>query len=204
MRVSAIQVLAALIGAAHAAFWVAATLWERPSKAIHLRAHLSRPPFAARAGYAVLLAPLLYPVLVAFAPEWGYDGPLNWSSPVDGALLGVGLVVWAVGMGVLVWASWVMKHYTGVDGVAEGHELVTSGPYRYARHPIYACFTAIALGLALTFRSFPLVAAAAAWFIASLWWVEAEEKLLASAEGFGDRYAAYRRRTGRLLPKLRL
>ncbi len=200
----AIQVLAWLIGAAHAAFWVAATLWERPSKAIHLRVHLPRPPFAVRVGYAGFLASLLYPVLVAVAPEWGYDGPLNWSSPVDSALLGVGFAAWTIGMVALVWASWVMKRYTGIDGMTEGHELVTAGPYRCVRHPIYGCFTAIALGLALIFRSFPVVAAAAAWFFASLWWVDAEEELLASAEGFGDRYVAHRSRTGRFLPKLRL
>lgn len=37
-----------------------------------------------------------------------------------------------------------------VEGVTVDHELVTSGPYRYVRHPIYGSFPAIAVGSALT------------------------------------------------------
>jgi protein-S-isoprenylcysteine O-methyltransferase Ste14 len=150
-----------------------------------------------------LVVPLVYPAAVAIAPAWGYAGPLNWSSPVDAIFQGIGVAAWTVGVCVLVWASWAMGHFTGIDGVAEGQELVTSGPYRYVRHPIYACFTAIVIGLALAFRSYLLVAVAALWLVSSLWWASAEEALLSSADGFGERYQALRRRTGRFLPRLR-
>jgi protein-S-isoprenylcysteine O-methyltransferase Ste14 len=35
------------------------------------------------------------------------------------------------------------------------------------------------------------------------WWANAEERLLASAEGFGDVYRTYAARTGRFFPRLR-
>ncbi len=90
-----------------------------------------------------------------------------------------------------------------VDGLAVDHELVTSGPYRYVRHPVYGSFTAIAAGVSLVFRSYLLVAVAAVWVVATAWWAPAEEELLASPEGFGDAYRRYAERTGRFLPRLR-
>jgi protein-S-isoprenylcysteine O-methyltransferase Ste14 len=92
---------------------------------------------------------------------------------------------------VLVCSSWVLRRYLGVDGLTEDHELVASGPCRYVRHPVYASFTAIAVGLALV------------WMVAARWWVRAEEALLASPEGLGDAYRTYRERTGRFLPRWR-
>jgi protein-S-isoprenylcysteine O-methyltransferase Ste14 len=79
---------------------------------------------------------------------------------------------------------------------------VTAGPYRYVRHPVYASFTAIAVGTSLVFRSYLLMGVAAVWVAAITWWVAAEEQLLASAQGFGVGYRAYTKRTGRFLPRL--
>lgn len=103
-------------------------------------------------------------------------------------------------MGILLWASAVIGRYAGVDGVLEGQELVDRGPYRRVRHPIYGCFITITFGLALMFRSYLLVAALASWLAASWWAAKAEEVLLSAT--LGERYDAYRRRTGRFLPKV--
>ncbi|NIK60195.1 methyltransferase [Kribbella shirazensis] len=201
--VTTMRFLAMVMGAAQGTLWLLAARWEAPGREVDVRARLPRPPAWVRAGYFTLVVPLVYPAVVAIAPGWGYAGPLNWSSPVDAILQGLGVAAWTAGVCVLVWASRAMGHFTGIDGVAEGQELVTSGPYRYVRHPIYACFTLVVIGLALTFRSYLLVAVTAVWLVASLWWVSAEEALLSSAEGFGDRYQAYRRTTGRFLPRVR-
>lgn len=150
-----------------------------------------------------LAFPLLYPLGMVIAPRWAYEGWLNWSSPIDVVLQGAGLGLWAVGMVVLIWAARILGRYLSVDGVAENHELVASGPFRYVRHPVYGAFTAITVGLALVFRSYLLVAAAAAWVAAGQWWAAAEEALLASPEGLGEAYRIYSERTGRFLPRLR-
>lgn len=73
---------------------------------------------------------------------------------------------------------------------------------RYAHHPVYGSFTAIAAGAGLVFRSYLLVGVAAVWLAASMRWVAAEEALLRSPEGLGAVYHAYSERTGRLLPRL--
>jgi protein-S-isoprenylcysteine O-methyltransferase Ste14 len=96
-----------------------------------------------------------------------------------------------------------LGRYLSVDGVTEDHELVTTGPYRYVRHPVYASFTAVATGLGLVFRSYLVTGVAAVWLAAAVWWVRAEEALLSSPEGFGDAYRTYSERTGRFLPRLR-
>lgn len=83
------------------------------------------------------------------------------------------------------------------------HRLVTTGPYRWIRHPLYT------VGLALFF-SLGLIAAS--WFVL-LWSVIAliamrlvvipkEERHLLSA--FGDQYRHYQRGTGSLLPFFRV
>lgn len=149
------------------------------------------------------VVPLLYPVVVVVAPGWGYEGLLNWSSGIDLVLQGIGLGLWVMGVSVVVWAGRVLGRYMSVDGLTVDHELVTSGPYRCVRHPVYTCFTAIAVGTGLVFRTYLLLGSAVVWVAATKWWVAAEEKLLVSQQGFGDRYLAYTERTGRFLPKLR-
>lgn len=203
MNAATAQQLAVLMTVVNGAMWLLVSRWERPGRAARLRAKLRPPVFIRWGGDLAQVAPLLYPVVVVVAPVWGYDGWLNWSSSIDLALQCIGLALWAVGVTVVVWAGRVLGRYMSVDGLTVDHELVTSGPYRYVRHPVYTCFTAIAVGTGLVFRSYLLMGLAVAWVAATKWWAAAEEKLLASPEAFGDGYLAYTERTGRFLPKLR-
>lgn len=203
MQATTVQLLAVLIGAAHGLVWVLTSRWEGPGRTARLRAGLPAPPLLVRGGYVALAVPLLYPVVVALAPGWAYDGWLNWSSRTDVVLQTAGLGLWAAGMGVLVWAARALRGYMAVDGVTEDHALVASGPYRYVRHPVYGSFTAIVVGLGLVFRSYLLVGVAAVVVVACMWWAAAEEALLEAPEGLGDAYRTYSQRTGRFLPRLR-
>lgn len=106
-------------------------------------------------------------------------------------------------MAVLLWASRVLGRHLAIDGLAEDHELVTRGPYRYVRHPVYASFAAIVIGTALVFRSYVLAGLSVMLIVTGRWWAHAEERLLASSEGFGDVYRTYAAHTGRFLPRLR-
>ena len=198
-----VQLLAALMAAAHGVVWVLASRWERPGRSVQLRARICPPRLLGWGGNVAQVVPLVYPVLVVVAPGWGYEGWLNWASGIDFMLQAVGTGIWAVGMSVLVWAAWTLGRYMDVTGLAVDHELIIHGPYRYVRHPVYGSFAAVAVGTALIFRSYLLVAAAVTWLIATRWWVAAEEELLASPEGFGDAYRSYGDRTGRFLPRLR-
>jgi protein-S-isoprenylcysteine O-methyltransferase Ste14 len=110
-----------------------------------------------------------------------------------------------LGLVSLAGFSWVFRHLgenvTPTAQIRQEHTLVTTGPYRWVRHPMYAT------GFLLFFSYFLLSAnvfvgvmcgMAFAMLIIRL---PTEEANL--VERFGDDYRAYMRRTGRLLPRLR-
>ena len=79
----------------------------------------------------------------------------------------------------------------------QGHELVTTGPYRYVRHPIYAGILLAMLGSALAIGLWWL----AVFFLSAIHFVYAakkEESLM--LEQFPDTYPAYKNRTKMLVP----
>jgi protein-S-isoprenylcysteine O-methyltransferase Ste14 len=151
----------------------------------------------------VQIVPFVYPVLVVVVPGWAYEGWLNWSTGIDLVLQAAGLGLWALGIAVGVWAAQAIGGYGAFSGVTVDHHLVSDGPYRHVRHPIYTALIAIAVGTTLVFRSYLLLGVAAVSIVAHLWWAAAEEKLLSSPEGLGDDYRTYASRTGRFLPKVR-
>lgn len=137
------------------------------------------------------------------APGWAYEGWLNWSTRIDLVLQAAGLGLWALGIAVGVWAAQAIGGYGAFSGVTVDHQLVSDGPYRYVRHPIYTALIAIAVGTTLVFRSYLLLGVAALSIVTHLWWAAAEEKLLSSPAGLGDAYRTYASRTGRFLPRVR-
>lgn len=188
---------------ANAILWVLASRWESPGKDAELRSRLQPPPLVDTGGDLMQVAPLVFPILVVVGPGWAYEGWLNWTTDLDIPVQVVGLVLWAGGVLAGLWASRVIRKYLAVSGLTVNHQLVTDGPYRYVRHPVYTSLMAIAIGTALVFRSNLLIAVAIASIAAHRWWASAEEELLRSPEGFGDDYRSYESSTGRFLPRLR-
>lgn len=77
--------------------------------------------------------------------------------------------------------------------------IVTTGPYRLVRHPIYLALTLIAVGDALAFgNGLAFLIALFGILPTFLWRARAEEKILSGL--FGERYASYRRQTKRVIP----
>lgn len=199
-----VQVLAAVMSATNAVAWVLASRWERSGQGLDLRARVRPVPLIGGAGSdLVQVIPFAYPVVVVVAPGWAYEGRLNWSSQIDLFLQAVGLILWALGIAIGVWAARAIGGYGGVSGVTDDHQLVSGGPYRYVRHPIYTAIIANALGTALVFRSYLLLGVAALSIVIHRWWAVAEEKLLSSPEGLSDAYRSYASHTGRFLPRVR-
>jgi protein-S-isoprenylcysteine O-methyltransferase Ste14 len=196
-------VFAGLMAAANAILWVLASRWESPGRDAELRTRLQPPPLIDRGGDLMQVAPLIYPILVVVGPDWAYEGWLNWERTFDVAVQVVGLILWGGGVLAGLWASRVIRRYLAVSGLTVDHQLVTDGPYRYVRHPVYTSLMTIAIGTALVFRSYLLVAVAVASIAAHRWWASAEEELLRSPEGFGDTYRRYETSTGRFLPRLK-
>ena len=81
----------------------------------------------------------------------------------------------------------------------QGTGLVTTGPYRLVRHPIYLGLALLAMGEALAFGSWPALMIVLSGIVPTFAWrARAEEKLLSRT--FGERYAVYRQRTKMIIP----
>jgi protein-S-isoprenylcysteine O-methyltransferase Ste14 len=79
--------------------------------------------------------------------------------------------------------------------------LVTTGPYRLVRHPIYLGVVVLTIGQALAFASWPALVVVLCGIVPSfVWRASAEEKLLGRT--FGEPYAVYRRQTWMIVPYL--
>jgi protein-S-isoprenylcysteine O-methyltransferase Ste14 len=80
----------------------------------------------------------------------------------------------------------------------EGHELVTTGPYGYVRHPIYAGILLIALGTAVVYGTLASIFFFVVVLTFMMYKAVKEEQLLTTH--FPDGYPAYKARTKRIIP----
>ena len=145
----------------------------------------------------MLLAFGLIGVLDGFLPAlcdrwnfWVLDGEgIRW----------MGVVLYAGGGALRIWPVFVLgRRFSGLVAIQPEHKLVTSGPYRYLRHPSYLGLLVYVLGWGLAFRSWAGVALAGLLLPPLLARIAAEERLLQSQ--FGAEYDAYRARTSRMIP----
>jgi len=133
-----------------------------------------------------------------FAPQY-----LAWSA--------LGLPIWlrwgaAVLALVCIPALWwvlvsIGKNISETVLTKSTHQLVTHGPYRWIRHPLYAFSLLEFLALALLSDSwflllFPILGA----LVFRLVVIPKEEANLTKV--FGEQYEAYKQRTGALLPRI--
>jgi protein-S-isoprenylcysteine O-methyltransferase Ste14 len=123
-----------------------------------------------------------------FKPEW----IAMTTNPVLG-LVGIGLGL--MGLCVEIWAIWHLRFAFSTEPAAR--RLVTSGPYRMARHPIYSGACLAYLGLLMSHPTIPLVVALIGWGVCVRLRMQYEEAILTAA--FPE-YAEYRRRVGALGP----
>jgi protein-S-isoprenylcysteine O-methyltransferase Ste14 len=87
-------------------------------------------------------------IVYSMIPLWlgqyivaGLDvGRFHWSDAVPTAVQVAGLVAMAAATAILVWAEVVNPFFSTVIRIQteRGHRVITSGPYRYLRHPGYA------------------------------------------------------------------
>ena len=82
-----------------------------------------------------------------------------------------------------------------------GTGLVTTGPYRLVRPPIYLGLALFAMGAALAFGNWPALLIVLFGIVPTFAWrARAEEKLLSRT--FGECYVIYRQRTKLIIPHL--
>ncbi|MCU1362763.1 MAG: hypothetical protein JWM55_591 [Acidimicrobiaceae bacterium] len=136
---------------------------------------------------------LVVVILLSRSGAFGGGGP--HSNPLRASL---GLLLFALGLGFAIWArlhigrNWGTPMSRKVDP-----ELVTSGPYRLVRHPIYSGILLAGIGtaVALNWRWLFAVLLAGIFFIYSAF---TEERYL--TEQFPETYPAYKHSSKMLVP----
>lgn len=118
---------------------------------------------------------------------------------VDSAVLGaIGAVVFASGLGLAVWARVHLGRNWGMPRTQKAEpELVTSGPYRFVRHPVYSGLLLGLLGttLASNLLGLIVVVVVGAYFYYS---ARVEERNLTAS--FPIAYPEYQAGTKMLIP----
>jgi protein-S-isoprenylcysteine O-methyltransferase Ste14 len=118
------------------------------------------------------------------------------------------VVIWAgialmlVGIAIRQWAIAVLGKFFSVSvRVLAGHRIVTSGPYRWVRHPSYSGLLLGLVGLAMAGGSWEGLLAVVGLTTLSLGYrIRVEEAFLIRQLGLD--YVAYQNRTKRLIPHL--
>ena len=111
---------------------------------------------------------------------------------------GVGLLLFALGLGFAIWARMHIGRNWGTPMTQKDEpELVTSGPYHLVRHPIYSGILAagVATAVALSWHLLIVVALAGVYF---LYAAMVEERYL--TDRFPEDYPVYKRSTKMLVP----
>jgi protein-S-isoprenylcysteine O-methyltransferase Ste14 len=161
---------------------------------------VDKPDLGALSKIASLIAvpAFLATLIYLFFPQW-----LIWSEiDLSSGIRWLGVIAAAAGFGLLQWSqSSLGQNWSDDPVLIQDHRLVTNGPYRWVRHPLYSAFL-------LIFASLTLISAS--WLIGLLWLamtaldilarVSTEESLM--QQQFGGEYQSYMQKTGRFFPRI--
>jgi protein-S-isoprenylcysteine O-methyltransferase Ste14 len=105
------------------------------------------------------------------------------------------------GAAFTVWARVALgRNWSAEVTFKQDHELIESGPYALARHPIYTGLIAMALGTAINYgRALGFVVLAG--LCGAFWWKAREEERVMSSH-FPTAYARYKARVHAIIPFL--
>ena len=141
---------------------------------------------------------LMYALLLAFAlPYVPLFSFVNYA-PVGTPLSIVGLAVFFVGMAFFVAARQKLgRNWSQTVSTKEEQELVTEGPYKVVRHPMYSAGMLQCLGAAIVVGG-PFLCMLFTLLPIFLWRVGAEDKLM--TREFPTQYPSYMQHTKGLIP----
>ena len=143
---------------------------------------------------------IFFPLLMIQPPLAGLDAVrYRWSS-VPFAFVYVGAILFALSVVVIAWALAVNPYAESTVRIQtdRGQTVVTSGPYRFVRHPMYAGFVPMYLALPLVWGSVWALVLAVAIILLLIWRTAREDQTLRQELPGYEEYAA--RTRYRLLP----
>jgi protein-S-isoprenylcysteine O-methyltransferase Ste14 len=142
--------------------------------------------------FRTIFAYLANPTLLRWS-AFEVGAPIRWLAVVLSSLGVLGEIWAAVSLGV---------SYSPTLRVSSERSLVTAGPYRWIRHPLYAFWMPVMTGWGLVARNwFILASGAILILILKIVRVPREEAMMVG--GFGESYRQYITRTGDFVPRFR-
>ena len=142
-----------------------------------------------------LIPPLVY--LAPFTLTWALQWWRPWTIPGDAALSVAGLALVAGGIALMAWSFVTLRQAnTTVIPWEQVSAIVTTGPFRFSRNPIYLADAITYLGGSLAIHSgWPLLVLPGILLVIRRKVIEREERYL--TELFGDPYRKYQLRVRR-------
>lgn len=128
---------------------------------------------------------------------------LDWLIPLPilapGAGMQPGLVLIALALALAAWCFGLFRRAgTNVPTHKPAMAIVSTGPYRLSRNPIYVALTTLSVGIALWANSYWMLGLLVPTFvIMNIGVIDREERYLAAK--FGDEYLSYKARVRRWL-----
>ncbi len=114
-------------------------------------------------------------------------------------VFGIGIALAVAAFAFRLWAMATLgRFFTAALATTADQKVVSTGPYRYVRHPSYAGPLVIVLGAALTYANWISLAAVVPVFLGYSYRIHVEEKLLIAE--LGSDYSHYCEHTKRLIP----
>lgn len=140
---------------------------------------------------------------VALTLFWWNRVPVGWLHirflPSSYTCYNIGIALTAAGIAFAVWARVHLgANWSRSVTVKQDHELITSGPYRWVRHPIYTGLIVGLSGAVVAIGEVRGLVAFALIVVALLRKLRMEEAWM--REQFGEGYAEYSKRTAALVP----
>jgi len=143
-------------------------------------------------GLVLWLSPLVYLINPAWM-TWSKIGLPEWVR-----WLGIGLGVLCT-IGIYWLFSSIGRGITPTSATRKDHQLVTHGPYRWVRHPLYTFGSSMFFAFGMMADNWFIALLGLLAFIGMACRTPKEEANL--IEKFGDEYREYMKRTGRFFPK---
>ena len=139
-----------------------------------------------------------YPPLVWIPFVIAYFFPVAVDLPIIVRVAGL-----AIAIASAVFAAWAMwslgKSYGIRMDLFDGHRLVTGGPYRLTRHPMYLGIVSFHVGATVAMESLALLVITLVYVIPfTVLRIRAEDNVLAA--GFGDEFRTFAGRVPALVP----
>ncbi len=169
---------------------VGLALWRRSSRNVGSQ---GRDASSLRVLWIVTMTAIgagVWLALSGVGPSLPWPRELGWIS----------VAIFAAGTTLRWWSIFYLGKFFTVDvAVAADHRVVDSGPYRLVRHPSYTGLLLQFAGMALTLGRVLSVAVILIPILLALnYRIRVEERAL--SDSLGNDYAAYMRRTKRLVP----